>query len=101
MTKRTILKQYQPGLGFTKEDWDAVDSPEATDEQIAQARPFAEAFPELAESIRRDLIGRPKAENPKQPVSIRLDRDVIDSFKAGGDGWQSRVNDALRKHLGI
>ena len=35
------------------------------------------------------------------PVSIRLDRDVIDSFKAGGDGWQSRVNDALRKHLGI
>lgn len=101
MTKRTTLKQYQPGRGFTKEDWDAVDSPEATDEQIAQARPFAEAFPELAESIRRNLGGRPKAENPKQPVSIRLDRDVIDGFKASGDGWQSRVNDALRKHLGI
>jgi uncharacterized protein (DUF4415 family) len=30
-------------------------------------------------------------------VSIRLDQDVIDKFKASGPGWQSRINDLLKK----
>lgn len=41
------------GGGYTKKDWDAVQSPELTDEQIAKAKPFAEVFPDLAASIRR------------------------------------------------
>jgi uncharacterized protein (DUF4415 family) len=45
--------------------------------------------------------GRPKSENPKQPVSLRLDREVIDWFKRSGDGWQTRINDELRKVAGI
>jgi uncharacterized protein (DUF4415 family) len=32
-------------------------------------------------------------------VTIRLDADVVESFKAGGTGWQSRMNAALRKSL--
>jgi hypothetical protein len=40
------------------------DNPEMTDEQIAQAKSFAEAFPELMESIRR-ARGRPTVENPR------------------------------------
>jgi uncharacterized protein (DUF4415 family) len=28
-------------------------------------------------------------------VNIRLDRDVIDYFKSGGPGWQTRLNDFL------
>lgn len=35
---------------------DDPDEREATDEEMAQARPFAEVFPELAESIRRDRL---------------------------------------------
>jgi hypothetical protein len=31
-----------------------LDAPEATDEELAQARPFREVFPELAESIDRE-----------------------------------------------
>jgi uncharacterized protein (DUF4415 family) len=73
------------------------DAPEATDEQLAKARPFAEAFPELAEAMRKNLGGRPKSENPKRAVSIRLDSDVLEKFKATGPGWQSRMNEALRK----
>jgi hypothetical protein len=49
------------------------DAPEATDEQIAQARTFAEVFPDLAESIKRSR-GRPKAEtgcSTSQSGSIR------------------------------
>jgi len=68
---------------------------EATDEQLAQARPFAEAVPELFESIRR-ARGRPAVEKPKQVVSIRLDQDVINKFKATGKGWQAKINEVLR-----
>lgn len=101
MKRHKIDKQFIPGKGYTREDWDSVDSPAATDEQLAQARPFAEVFPELAESIRRNLGGRPKLERPKMPVSIRLDQDVVEHFKAGGEGWQSRMNEALRKAAGL
>ena len=41
--------------------------------------------------------GRPKSANPKQHVNMRLDPDVLDYFRAGGPGWQSRINAALRK----
>lgn len=41
--------------------------------------------------------GRPKADVTKVSTTIRLDPDVIAAFKAGGAGWQSRINDALRK----
>jgi len=48
--------------------------------------------------IRRER-GRPPIDTPKKLVSLRLDQDVIDRFRAGGPGWQSRINAALRKHL--
>lgn len=71
------------------------DAPEATDEQLAGAKPFADVFPALAESIKRGP-GRPKLDNPRQQISIRLDPDVIEKFKATGPGWQNRVNEALK-----
>ena len=93
--------EFQPGRGYSREDWDAVsDNPELTEEEMRQARPFTEVFPELAESIRRGR-GRPPAENPKQQVTLRLDAEVIERFKAGGPGWQSRINEALRKSAGL
>ncbi len=72
------------------------DAPEATDEQLVAARPFTEVFPELAATMRRTADGRPRSTTPKQPISIRLDQDVIAKFKATGPGWQSRINEALR-----
>lgn len=41
--------------------------------------------------------GRPKSMAPKQPVSLRLDPDVLNHFRRGGRGWQSRINAVLRK----
>lgn len=72
------------------------DAPEATDEQLAQAKSFAEAFPDLAESIKRSR-GRPPVEKPLQQISIRLDPDVIAKFKATGRGWQGRINEVLKR----
>jgi uncharacterized protein (DUF4415 family) len=76
------------------------DDGNSTDEQLAQAKPFAEAFPELMESIRR-ARGRPAVESPRQQISLRLDPDVIAKFKASGKGWQGRINKALRKAVGL
>ncbi len=77
------------------------DAPEATEDQLAQARPFAEVFPALAEAMRKNAGGRPKAYNPKVAVSLRLDQDVVARFKASGPGWQTRMNRALREAAGL
>ena len=77
------------------------DAPEATADQLAQAKPFTEAFPALADAMRRNVGGRPKAESPKVAVSLRLDQDVVARFKASGPGWQTRMNTALRDAAGL
>ena len=43
--------------------------------------------------------GRPPLEDPKVSTTIRLSRDVIERFKAGGPGWQTRIDDALREWI--
>jgi uncharacterized protein (DUF4415 family) len=35
----------------------------------------------------------------KQPISIRLDQDVIDFFKEQGAGYQRRINQVLRHYM--
>ena len=35
----------------------------------------------------------------KKPYSLRLDADIVDWFKAGGDGYQTRINAALREYV--
>ena len=77
------------------------DAPEATDEQLVQAKPFGEAFPALADAMRKNVGGRPKLENPKVAVSLRLDQEIVARFKASGPGWQTRMNDALRDAVGL
>ncbi|MCP5083122.1 MAG: BrnA antitoxin family protein [Alphaproteobacteria bacterium] len=41
--------------------------------------------------------GRPKSANPKRQITLRLDAEVVDHFRAKGRGWQTRINSALRK----
>lgn len=45
--------------------------------------------------------GRPKSDAPKLATSLRLDPDVLDHYRATGPGWQSRINQALRKAAGL
>lgn len=69
------------------------DAPELTDDQIGSARPFAEMFPDLAATIRR----RGAQKSPvKTRTTIRLSSDVIDHFRSGGSGWQTRIDQVLR-----
>lgn len=43
--RHPTLKEFQPGRGYTKEDWDSVDSPELTDKELARMRPAREVLP--------------------------------------------------------
>ena len=72
---------------------DPDTAPELTDEW------FDKADLHYGEKLIRRGRGRPPLDAPKKLVSLRLDRDVIEQFRAGGPGWQSRINAALRKHL--
>lgn len=44
-------------------------------------------------------MGRPPVDTPKVFTGIRLDADIVDTFKASGKGWQTRMNAALRDWL--
>lgn len=46
-------------------------------------------------------VGRPKSDRPKQIISIRLDADLLDLYRASGPGWQSRINEDLKKAVGM
>ena len=46
--------------------------------------------------------GRPPLRGAaKRQVTLRLDPDVIEKFREGGPGWQARMNEALRKAVGL
>lgn len=79
------------------------DNPEWTEADFARARPISE-FPELAAAFARAKArGRPAGStkaDAKVQIAIRVDPDVLAAFKAGGPGWQSRMNAALRAAMG-
>jgi uncharacterized protein (DUF4415 family) len=80
---------------------DDPDNPEWTEADFARARPARDVLsPELYKALTRGR-GRPKSETPKVVVNLRLDADVVDRFRAGGAGWQTRINAALRKALDV
>ena len=45
------------------------------------------------------LRGRPRARDPKLSTTIRLSRPVLEHFRAGGKGWQTRIDAALAEWL--
>lgn len=45
----------------------------------------------------RALRGRPKAKSKKQLVSIRYSPEVVEYFKSTGEGWQTRMDEALKE----
>lgn len=73
---------------------------ELTAEDIRAMRPMAEVLPpELVKIISERKRGErgPQKSPTKQQVTLRLDREVVDRFRATGPGWQKRINEALKK----
>jgi uncharacterized protein (DUF4415 family) len=79
---------------ITKQWLDPDDAPELTTDWFSSADAAFDSQP----VARR---GRPKAADPKQLVSLRLDREVLELLRAQGSGWQTKVNEELRKVVGL
>lgn len=75
------------------------DNPPWTEADFARARPAAE-LPEAVLGAFPRTRGAQKAPK-KVPVSIRLSPDVVERLKADGPGWQSRIDEILKKAVGL
>jgi uncharacterized protein (DUF4415 family) len=63
------------------------------------ARPAVDVQPDLVHRMRGQR--GPQKAPTKQLVSLRLDPDVLEHFRSTGEGWQSRMNEALRQAAGL
>ena len=100
----------------SKNEWiDPDDAPELTDEMAEMAqlsiggkviRPATGVLTKVGMKRVPPFVipipGRPpERDEPKKQVTLRLDADLLDRFRAGGKGWQSRINATLRKAVGL
>jgi uncharacterized protein (DUF4415 family) len=61
-----------------------VDFPEIPSDLLARMKPSKRGRP-------------PEGDAPKQSIALRVDRDVLAAFKAQGPGWQSRMQETLKR----
>jgi uncharacterized protein (DUF4415 family) len=79
------------------------ENPEWTAADFAKARPASEVLPQIfGAKLAQEMLkprGRPRAEHPKERINIRLSHEVVEYFKSAGDGWQTRIDAALRQFI--
>jgi uncharacterized protein (DUF4415 family) len=79
------------------------ENPEWTAADFAKARPASEVLPQIfGAKLAQEMLkprGRPRAEHPKERINIRLSHEVLEYFKSSGDGWQTRIDLALRQFI--
>ena len=94
-TKRmSIVSKRRDEIGKGRTDWKRVEA--QTDQDIERAvADDADAVPLDIDWSEAELVVPPK----KQPISIRIDEDVIDWFRRSGPGYQTRINSILRHYM--
>jgi len=79
------------------------ENPEWTTADFAKARPASEVLPQIfGAKVAQEMLkprGRPRVEHPKERINIRLSHEVVEYFKSAGDGWQTRIDSALRQFI--
>jgi uncharacterized protein (DUF4415 family) len=99
------MTENKPGSEASSLD-PADDAPEFTDEMfdIAEFRIGDKVIRPATGYLGPNGVVRgrpPSRDRAKQQVTLRLDPDVIERFRAEGPGWQGRMNEALRKAAGL
>lgn len=80
----------------SRTDWDRLS--DLTDEDIEEAvREDPDAVLLDEEWFQRARLVVPRS--GKKRITIRLDEDIVDHFKKGGEGYQSRINAVLRAYV--
>ena len=94
MTKENItritLEEALRNKGRGQTDWEALDRAEADG---------IEPIPDPDEGVFDWSRAQVEMPQPKKPVSLRLDADVVDFFKTQGKGYQTRINAVLRTYM--
>lgn len=107
MSKRDAVL-YRPEGDLTPEQVEGLRRLEATGDAGIDAKAIQPAPAEAWRHARRGPVTRAELETMrrfvrpvKEPVSIRLDADVLHWFKerSGGRGWQIEINRVLRAHI--
>ena len=89
------MPKLKPGTLLPTPEEDAAIT--AAAQADPDAMPMTEA--EWAEAKPKARRGRRLAAVTKERITIRLSRDMVDSFRASGEGWQTRVDSALKDWL--
>jgi uncharacterized protein (DUF4415 family) len=77
------------------------ENPEWTKDDFAKAKPAPEVLPAEVIAQFKNKGGRPRIENPKEAVKLRIDAEVLAKFRESGPGWQTRINGILRAALPV
>jgi uncharacterized protein (DUF4415 family) len=93
MSEERIVKRSLTSTIPNKTDWRRVDA--LTDEEIERA---IDDDPDAAPRLDASWFARARIVMPpaKELISIRVDKDVLDFFRAIGPGYQTRINAVLR-----
>ncbi len=75
-----------------------AENPEWTKEDFARAKRFHELPLDLQRALKRGKRGPQKAPT-KELISVRLSPDVLSALRATGEGWQTLINDTLRREF--
>ena len=89
------MPKLKPGTLIPTPEEDAAIT--AAAQADPDATPLTDA--EWAEAKPKARRGRRLAAVTKERITIRLSRDVVESFRASGEGWQTRVDSALKDWL--
>ena len=91
MTADEIRKNYNAKKAITM----AKSAPEEKEIPFVPAPAVGRGFAAFKEHINRN--GRPLKKNKKKQINLRIDSDIVEFFQNTGAGWQTRINDSLRK----
>ena len=70
---------------------DPDEAPEITDKWIAEANLY-----HGRKLVRR---GRPVGSGQKTQTTLRISKEVLEFFRATGPGWQTRMDNALKRYV--
>ncbi len=75
-----------------------LPSPEEDAQITAAALTDPDNLPLADEELQqfRRTRGRPQGSGKKEQVTLRIDTEILEQFRATSNGWQTRINDALR-----
>ena len=82
----------------TRRAWsDPDDAPELTNDILDRAEFSIGSAVIRPATGTLTKLGRPKKADAKKSVHLRLSPDVLSYFRKTGPGWQTRIDETLRK----